>query len=1060
MSYRCSRSNFQFQYRFDTAVDFVDTELLLSPDNVDQNALQLYAREAADFSTNHQLPSLDFAMNHYGQPDVAMFDFTCMYASEHAAMFYQRHSHQLLVTLVGDSLLEERTRGYSGVTIHDLTTSWKNGLALCALIHSYSPELIDYHSLDKSEVEENIQLAFDVAERELGISPLITVDELLSVGEPDSLSMVMYLSHFYQLLSNTPPAGSLSQFAEFRGALITPVSLFSRLGYSPSRKRTPTFYRSYSCCCPAGGGNVPSVSDSPSSSEATAQLPAWRLKKRTQQQEMMSFRFKERIKSHQAAGLAGSSDTCFFCKQHVYVMERMSAEGLFFHRGCLMCDYCGCSLRITTYIYDRPSGRFFCPEHFNLGSQATTARKRRLPSDRDISHRTSIVSLIPSFTGSSTDSLISTAAERRRSSVASLMEAALNKKQTATPERIELENCRRCSTNIETKPLNELEEPQEVSEETLNEFNLSVESHASKSRLKSRSSSESDDEKPEGKSQGHTSDIFSSMRGAMQLQAYLRDKSDETELECDEDDEEEEGEVDEDENDSCEVESTDNSQSNPSMEEDKQTEALLHSKASSTASFVTTAGSSSCCSLESKERDTNTASSMETVPCFSSLGELQSLGSFKDISPEIPPKSLLPQQTVRESEQKEIESAEQRERSQVGAQHLPPIQAVGESLLLHLKGLKDTPALRQSDESVARVFLRATLSGNVKKRSRKERASFPRGEMLTKNSANQRRPMDYRRVTLSEESELETSTLLKRCSLTPRTNLQLELFELTSEIQKVSFKDEKNKQPAYVPHALAFKRSYDLKKTTPKERASNADTDGGSSCPTEVVGVLVKAQEPSSLSVKETFFQKKSDRDDEDLDAKITRRVQRAARKQAKQEQLKRLHKAQVIQRQLQQVEEKQRLLEARGVAVEKALRGEADYWGESGGSQDFDVYLGGLGKLENPALMQQWFQLVQQKNALVHYESELMIFARELELEDRQSRLQQELRERMAVDDHLKGAPELEEERLILEEMLEVVEQRDALVSLLEQQRLQESQEEHDLEALMLTKGLGLNWD
>ncbi|XP_029969017.1 LOW QUALITY PROTEIN: protein-methionine sulfoxide oxidase mical3b-like [Salarias fasciatus] len=86
--------------------DFADTGQLLSQGNVDQNALQAYARKAADFSTNHQLPSLDFAMNHYGQPDVAMFDFTCMYASENAAMVRQRHGHQLLVTLVGDSLLE------------------------------------------------------------------------------------------------------------------------------------------------------------------------------------------------------------------------------------------------------------------------------------------------------------------------------------------------------------------------------------------------------------------------------------------------------------------------------------------------------------------------------------------------------------------------------------------------------------------------------------------------------------------------------------------------------------------------------------------------------------------------------------------------------------------------------------------------------------------------------------------------------------------------------------------------------------------------------------------
>lgn len=88
--------------------DYADTEMLLSRGNVDQNALLAYARQAADFSTNHQLPTLDFAINHYGQPDVAMFDFTCMYASENAALVRQRRGHSLLVALVGDSLLEVR----------------------------------------------------------------------------------------------------------------------------------------------------------------------------------------------------------------------------------------------------------------------------------------------------------------------------------------------------------------------------------------------------------------------------------------------------------------------------------------------------------------------------------------------------------------------------------------------------------------------------------------------------------------------------------------------------------------------------------------------------------------------------------------------------------------------------------------------------------------------------------------------------------------------------------------------------------------------------------------
>ncbi|KAI5608608.1 F-actin-methionine sulfoxide oxidase MICAL2 isoform X3, partial [Silurus asotus] len=86
--------------------DYIDTEALLSSDNVNQEALLCYAREAADYATHYQLPTLEYAMIHLDQPDVAMFDFTCMYASENAALVRERFGHQLLVALVGDSLLE------------------------------------------------------------------------------------------------------------------------------------------------------------------------------------------------------------------------------------------------------------------------------------------------------------------------------------------------------------------------------------------------------------------------------------------------------------------------------------------------------------------------------------------------------------------------------------------------------------------------------------------------------------------------------------------------------------------------------------------------------------------------------------------------------------------------------------------------------------------------------------------------------------------------------------------------------------------------------------------
>lgn len=90
-------------------------------------------------------------------------------------------------------------------------------------------------------------------------------------------------------------------------------------------------------------------------------------------------------------------------------------------------------------------------------------------------------------------------------------------------------------------------------------------------------------------------------------------------------------------------------------------------------------------------------------------------------------------------------------------------------------------------------------------------------------------------------------------------------------------------------------------KPSQKIRVLRRGSDGQSSCPTEVVGILVGPREASSLSMTETLFQREQEDHQEDhqeyqeeLDAKITRRVQRAARRTARQEQLKRLHKAQV----------------------------------------------------------------------------------------------------------------------------------------------------------------------
>lgn len=55
----------------------------------------------------------------------------------------------------------------------------------------------------------------------------------------------------------------------------------------------------------------------------------------------------------------GASEICHFCFKRVYLMERLSAEGRFFHRGCFRCEYCGISLRLGKLILCNPIVKIF-----------------------------------------------------------------------------------------------------------------------------------------------------------------------------------------------------------------------------------------------------------------------------------------------------------------------------------------------------------------------------------------------------------------------------------------------------------------------------------------------------------------------------------------------------------------------------------------------------------------------------------------------------------------------------------------------------------------------------
>ena len=83
-----------------------DRKELLARDNVDLNKLQEMAKEVANCSVEGKLPNLEYALNHHGKEDVAMFDFTTLSVADHACYAKERHGRTLLQCIVGDSLLE------------------------------------------------------------------------------------------------------------------------------------------------------------------------------------------------------------------------------------------------------------------------------------------------------------------------------------------------------------------------------------------------------------------------------------------------------------------------------------------------------------------------------------------------------------------------------------------------------------------------------------------------------------------------------------------------------------------------------------------------------------------------------------------------------------------------------------------------------------------------------------------------------------------------------------------------------------------------------------------
>merc|ERR1712055_660553 len=92
---------------------------------------------------------------------------------------------------------QRKTAPYKNVNVQNFHLSWRDGLAFCALIHRHRPDLLDYSKLSKDNPLENLNLAFDIAEKYLDIPRMLDPEDLLTNEKPDERQIMTYVSCYY-----------------------------------------------------------------------------------------------------------------------------------------------------------------------------------------------------------------------------------------------------------------------------------------------------------------------------------------------------------------------------------------------------------------------------------------------------------------------------------------------------------------------------------------------------------------------------------------------------------------------------------------------------------------------------------------------------------------------------------------------------------------------------------------------------------------------------------------------------------------------------------------------
>ncbi|KAF3846763.1 hypothetical protein F7725_003841 [Dissostichus mawsoni] len=196
---------------------------------------------------------------------------------------------------------------YPDVEIRNMSTSFRDGLAFCAIIHKHRPDLIDFSSLSKDNVYQNNKLAFETAERKLGLPALLDPKDLVSNKVPDSLSVITYISQYYHF--------------------------FNRKSYGDLKSPHVTFLNNLTKSkTPDGLKPLKNLTDLETGRE-------------------------DRLSNTRPCTV------CSLCFKPVHLIQRHLMDGKVFHRSCFRCKVCHSTLLPGSYTQRSEDGSLICSHH-------------------------------------------------------------------------------------------------------------------------------------------------------------------------------------------------------------------------------------------------------------------------------------------------------------------------------------------------------------------------------------------------------------------------------------------------------------------------------------------------------------------------------------------------------------------------------------------------------------------------------------------------------------------------------------------------------------------------